>query len=552
MAGNDPLENLALRVEALELQLVYQEQELKKLRQQDLANRMNESKLAELQRMAAIDSWEINEQSGRLSVSETLCRILGVEGLTGHSLDDLQQRIHPDDQENFRHHYEASVNHGNPFELVHRMILQDGQERIVKHFGKTFFAANALPLKSIGLIQDVTQQKQVEAALESAKREAEAATRAKTLFLASMSHEIRTPLNVILGMTQILGETPITLEQKNYLKTLKIGGETLLSLVNDVLDLSKIEAGQMDLTVTDFHVVRLIEDIANLQSFAAREKEIGFQVRIGPEVPHHVRGDPDRLRQVLLNLINNAIKFTTTGMVTVTVSKDPNQCILFTIRDTGIGMSQEQTETVFHPFIQADSTITRRYGGTGLGLTISRKLVEIMGGTMAVESHPGKGSCFSVRLSLPPVSFHHPGMLTACGTDFCLAEATQARKPLNVLLVDDVDENRMVIRAFLKQSSYRVIEATNGSEAITIFQEQDIDLVLMDMLMPVLDGYSATRAIRDEEKKRGLQAVPIIALTAHALKEDLAKTLEAGCDFYLTKPVRKSQLLEIMNKFHNR
>ncbi|MEO5326745.1 MAG: ATP-binding protein [Magnetococcus sp. THC-1_WYH] len=544
MAGNDPLEDLTLRVEALELQLVSQEQELKRLRQQDLANRMNETKLAELQRMAAIDSWEINEQSGRLSASEPLSRILGEEGLMGYSMDDLRQCIHPDDQENFRHHYEASVNHGRPFELVHRMILKDGQERIVKHFGKTFFAASVFPLKSIGLIQDVTRQKQVEVTLELAKREAEAATQSKTQFLAHMSHEIRTPLNVILGMTQILSETPVSREQHQCLETLRIGGETLLSLVNDVLDLSKIEAGQMDLTVTDFHLTKVIEQIANLQSFFAREKGIGFKVRIGQDVPHYVQGDLDRLRQVLSNVVNNAIKFTSTGKVTVTVSKGQNQYILFEVRDTGIGMSKEQTEKVFQPFIQGDSTITRKHGGTGLGLTISRKLVEIMGGTMEVDSHLGKGSCFSISLFLPPVSSGHYS-----GTDSTFEEASPARKLLNILLVDDADENRMVVRAFLKQVAHRVIEATNGSEAIAIFQEQNIDLVLMDMLMPVLDGYSATRAIRDYEKKRGLQAVPIIALTAHALKEDLARTLEAGCDFYLTKPVRKPQLLETINKF---
>ncbi|MBF0132286.1 MAG: response regulator [Magnetococcales bacterium] len=544
MAGNDPLEDLTLRVEALELQLVSQEQELKRLRQQDLANRMNETKLAELQRMAAIDSWEINEQSGRLNASEPLSRILGEEGLMGYSMDDLRQCIHPDDQENFRHHYEASVNHGRPFELVHRMILKDGQERIVKHFGKTFFAASVFPLKSIGLIQDVTRQKQVEVTLELAKREAEAATQSKTQFLAHMSHEIRTPLNVILGMTQILSETPVSREQHQCLETLRIGGETLLSLVNDILDLSKIEAGQMDLTVTDFHLTKVIEQIANLQSFFAREKGIGFKVRIGQDVPHYVQGDLDRLRQVLSNVVNNAIKFTSTGEVTVTVSKGQNQYILFEVRDTGIGMSKEQTEKVFQPFIQGDSTITRKYGGTGLGLTISRKLVEIMGGTMEVDSHLGKGSCFSISLFLPPVSSGH-----YLGTDSTFEEASPARKLLNILLVDDADENRMVVRAFLKQVAHRVIEATNGSEAIAIFQEQNIDLVLMDMLMPVLDGYSATRAIRDYEKKRGLQAVPIIALTAHALKEDLARTLEAGCDFYLTKPVRKPQLLETINKF---
>lgn len=547
MAGNDPLEDLTLRVEALELQLVSQEQELKRLRQQDLANRMNETKLAELQRMAAIDSWEINEQSGRLSASEPLSRILGEEGLMGYSMDDLRQCIHPDDQENFRHHYETSVNHGRPFELVHRMILKDGQERIVKHFGKTFFAASVFPLKSIGLIQDVTRQKQVEVTLELAKREAEAATQSKTQFLAHMSHEIRTPLNVILGMTQILSETPVSREQHQCLETLRIGGETLLSLVNDVLDLSKIEAGQMDLTVTDFHLTKVIEQIANLQSFFTREKGIGFKVRIGQDVPHYVQGDLDRLRQVLSNVMNNAIKFTSTGEVTVTVSKGQNQYILFEVRDTGIGMSKEQTEKVFQPFIQGDSTITRKYGGTGLGLTISRKLVEIMGGTMEVDSHLGKGSCFSISLSLPPVSSGH-----YLGTDSTFEEASPARKLLNILLVDDADENRMVVRAFLKQVAHRVIEATNGSEAIAIFQEQNIDLVLMDMLMPVLDGYSATRAIRDYEKKRGLQAVPIIALTAHALKEDLARTLEAGCDFYLTKPVRKPQLLETINKFKTR
>ncbi|MBF0445488.1 MAG: response regulator, partial [Magnetococcales bacterium] len=402
----------------------------------------------------------------------------------------------------------------------------------------------------VWITEDISSRREIGKKLEQTKEAAEQANRSKTLFLAHMSHEIRTPLNAILGMNEILIDSPLSNEQKKHLKTAKNAGETLLSLINDILDLSKIEAEQMDLAVIDFNLPKLIENTADIQHLAASEKGISFKVNIDPTLPRHVKGDPDRIRQILLNLLNNAIKFTLSGSVVFSAHQKSNNRVKFTVRDTGIGMTNEQVAQIFKPFVQASNLTTHHFGGTGLGLTICKKLVDTMGGSVNVESKINEGSIFSIILTLPPSILHRQQEIpTSLKTVPTPIKDKPAKKSLTILLVDDAEENRMVISAYLKHSPHRIIETEHGAEALALFRKKSIDLILMDMLMPVMDGYEATRNIRKHEKKTGSKPVPIIALTAQALREDLEKTIAAGCDFYLTKPVRKTQLIEAINRF---
>ncbi|MEO5368423.1 MAG: ATP-binding protein, partial [Magnetococcus sp. WYHC-3] len=398
---------------------------------------------------------------------------------------------------------------------------------------------------------DITGRKELEQALLTARDAADSANHAKSAFLATMSHDIRTPLNAVLGMAELLADTQLTEEQSHHVTTINRAGEALLALINDVLDLSKIEAGQIHLESQVFELDQMVRDTADILAGQAVGKGLDLTCDLPPSTRRRVRGDSQRLRQVLLNLLGNAIKFTPRGSVTLRVEPgDEADTYLFSVADTGIGIPQELHEEIFRPFSQGAASTTRRFGGTGLGLTICRQMVRLMGGRLWVNSTPGEGSIFLFLVRLPEGTA--PGAAEAADTPTGHAPPREgvasppaggAPQALRILLVDDSSDNRQLIEAFLKNTPHEVVQAENGLEAVQIYMSRPFDVVLMDIQMPVLDGIEATHRIRLWEQVRRLPPATVVALTAHAMRDIADRAMEAGCNLHLPKPIRKARLL---------
>ena len=530
--------------------------------------------------------------------------------------------------------------------------------------------------------RDVTDQRHSEEALRHAKEAAESASRVRKQFLTTISHEIRTPMNAIIGMGELLLESGLNDEQRSYVDTIETSGDSLLGLINDILDLSKSEGERLELDQGELDLTRVVEKVLDLLTPKAREKGLTLSAEIHPEVPTELVGDPQRLRQVLVNLVENAVKFTHEGTIELKVLPESGArypgILRFSVRDSGIGIPEDKLETIFSPFTQADASVTRRYGGAGLGLTISRRLVELMSGRLWADSMVGRGSTFHFtahfgvrpagrpraegepeltdmkvlvidddatnrliqremlasmgalvresgecesgigelarahrkgdpyRLAMIDCEMTEHGNVEGIGAllaehDFSdlkfivvasreqPGERAEARaigagyllKPIKredltkalhttlfaqpeepaestgeiapsarrILLVEDSEDNQMLIQAYVKSTPHTLAIARDGAEAVEMFTDGEYDLVLMDVQMPVMDGYEATRRIREWEKSEGRDTTPVITLTAHAMKEDERQSYLAGCDAHLTKPIKKAKLLEAIARY---
>ena len=403
---------------------------------------------------------------------------------------------------------------------------------------------------------EVLERKKAQSEAIKAKEAAEEASRVKGEFLANMSHEIRTPMTTILGMAEILSESELKEEELAYVDMLKDAGDSLIRIINDILDLSKIESGKMALEEIDYDLRDELEKILSIFKGKAESKGINLIMDVAPKIPGTLIGDPIRLRQILINLLGNALKFTDKGKVVLSAvcekSDAGESCckLIFSVSDTGIGIEKGTLEKIFQDFSQADSSTTRLHGGTGLGLSISSKLARLMGGDLWVESSLGEGSTFHFSVNIKCRKLldeiaHDKENEPEEEAPYSPAQGP----PSEILLVEDTEDNRRLVEHFLGGDRYNLQIAENGREAVDMYKGGSFDLILMDMQMPVMDGYEATRQIRGLEKEEGRSAIPIIAFTAHALKEEVEKCIDAGCTFHLAKPVKKKELLKIISSF---
>lgn len=533
----------------------------------------SEAQLSNAMKLANLGHWELDVASGIFTFTDNFYAIFHTnsEEMGGYEMtvaDYAKRFVHPEDSclvdEETRKAIETDDPNFNRY-LEHRMLYADGGGG---HIAVRFFVVkdeNGKTIKTYGVNQDITERKRAEEALRQANQDLKAAidqarkaTAAKSEFLANMSHEIRTPLNGIIGTIGLLMDTNLSAEQREYAQIAHISSETLLILINDILDLSKIEARKLELEMQDFNMVSLLKDIKDLLTLDAHEKGLDLICRLDPGVPLNLRGDPGRLRQVLGNLGGNAMKFTAAGEIAIHISLESedneNATIRFSISDTGIGIPADRQDILFTPFTQVDSSTTRKYGGTGLGLAISKQLVELMGGRIGVDSQEGKGSTFwftaafekqpSVRVLADEKPLEIGDNREDVPVQSIPPDKGEIKRNIRILVVEDNPVNQRVAKIMLRKMGHRADVVANGKEAISALEISPYDIVLMDCQMPEMDGFEATRFIRQGGSGVHNPRIPIIAMTALAMEGDREKCILAGMSDFIGKPVQQRELAE--------
>ncbi|KKL00012.1 PAS domain S-box protein [Rheinheimera mesophila] len=455
-----------------------------------------------------------------------------IETLSGYPASDFMlpsatrswsDLVHPDDKSTTT---QLDLYQGH-FTIEYRIRHKDGSIRWILEYGEAIKSAQGEIIWLDGFLMDISQRKQMEVELLEAKNKAELAAESRSAFLANMSHEIRTPMNAIIGFSDLLLSSDLSAEQKKHLATIHGSAHSLLHLLNDILDSAKLEKGKLELELQDFSLPAVLDGVVSTLWIQARKKQLELKLELDPQLGEFYYGAPDRLRQVLTNLIGNAIKFTDQGSVRVQVAPTAQQQIRFSIEDTGIGIAADRLPHIFDAFTQADASMSRRFGGTGLGTTISKQLVELMGGHITVQSTEGVGSCFEFSLPL------QTGKATATGQQGYIP----ALPALNILIADDIPQNLELLKLLLQRAGHQVTAVTDGIEAVKMIKQQDFDLVLMDIQMPNLDGLQACKQIRQWEMAQNKTILPVIALTASVLDEDKIAAKEAGMQGFATKPI---------------
>ncbi len=520
-------------------------------KQAENALRKSRENLAKAQEISHLGSWEWDIVNNQLYWSDEVYRIFGfiLPDFVG-TYELFLDVIHPDDRLMVQDAVHRALIDDQVYDIEHRIVRPDGVVRVVNELGKIRRDASGKPVEMVGSVQDITERKMIEEALRHATQKAEAGNRAKSEFLAVMSHEMRTPMNAIIGFSDLLAGSRLDGEQREWVNGALTASQGLVGLINDMLEWTWSQTGDHHAITTVFQLSKLMEDASTAAKVLAEQKGLRLELFVSPELPDFLQGEEQGLRLVLRNLLGNAVKFTEQGWIRfcAEVSADSThsgKMVQFSIQDTGIGMPSDKLALIFAPFTQLDSSSSRKFGGTGLGLALSRRLVERMGGTLWVESVVQSGSTFFFTIPLTAAEGVIKSKPQSVGDDSLLLGALT--REVLLLLVEDDPVNRKVISGLLKKLGLAFQVAENGVQALEKLRQTAFDLVLMDCQMPIMDGFTACTEWRQEEARTGRSRVPVVAVTAFALKGDKERCLAAGMDDYLSKPLNFSDFKTMLS-----